>query len=87
MLWVFVFLITFSVQLSKCLKDGFFSCFQCLDVYNILWSLPIAVPFFISRSAASTSHDVTSDILLGQCGLWYSVHCRIARCRIPLFVL
>ena len=25
--------------------------------------------------------------LLGQCGLWYSVHCRIARCKIPLFVL
>ena len=23
--------------------------------------------------------------LLGQCGLWYSVHCRIARCRIPLW--
>ena len=25
--------------------------------------------------------------LLGQCGLWYSVHCRIARCRITLFIL
>jgi len=24
---------------------------------------------------------------LGQSGLWYSVHCRIARCRIPLFIL
>ena len=25
--------------------------------------------------------------LLGQCGLWYSIHCRTTRCRIPLFVL
>ena len=25
--------------------------------------------------------------LLGQCGLWYSFYCRIARCRIHLFVI
>ena len=25
--------------------------------------------------------------LLGQCGLWYFAYCRIAQCRIPLFVL
>ena len=25
--------------------------------------------------------------ILGQYGLWYSAHCRLARGRIPLFVL
>ena len=48
-----------------------------------IWSLPVAV---ISR-AASTYHNVSLVPLLSQCGLWYSVHCCIARCRIPLFVL
>ena len=31
-----------------------------------LWSLPVAVPFFISRSAASTSHDVISGTSFGS---------------------
>ena len=30
------------------------------NVSMIMWSLPVAVPFFISRSSASTCHD---DIL------------------------
>ena len=43
-----------------------------------IWSLLVAVPFFKSHSAASTSHDVIILVpRLGQCGLWYSVHCRI----------
>ena len=58
------------------------------NVSMFIWSLPVAVTFSISRSAASTSHDVISGTsLLGQCRLWYSVHCRISRCRISLFVL
>ena len=31
------------------------------NVSIYIWSLPVAVLFFISRSAASTSHDVTVD--------------------------
>ena len=61
--------------------------FPAFNVSMFIWSLPVAVPFFISRSAAFTSHDGISgrSLILGQCGLWYYVHCRIPRCRIPLF--
>ena len=57
------------------------------NVSMFMWLLPVAIPFFISRSAVSTSHDVFSGTSLGQCGLRHSVHSHIARCRIPLFVL
>ena len=30
------------------------------NVSMFIWPLPVAVPFFISRSATSTSHDVIS---------------------------
>ena len=36
------------------------------NVYMFLWSLHVAVPFFISRSAASTSYDVISDTSFGS---------------------
>ena len=39
------------------------------NVSMFIWSLPVAVPFFISRSAASTSHDVITGTFWGQCGL------------------
>ena len=72
----------FSVQLSKCLRGGIFSCFQCLYGRCLLLShsshLVVLLPSPIMLSVVPLS---------SQCGLWYSVHCRIARCRIPLFVL
>ena len=49
------------------------------NVSMFTWSLPVAVPFFISRSAASTSHDITSSTSLGSvcimvfCSLSYSL--------------
>ena len=52
------FLYAFSVQLSKCLRDAIYSCFQCLHVYMVVaCCCPI---LYISRSAASTSHGVIS---------------------------
>ena len=55
-----------------------------VSMFRIL-SLPVAVPFFISRSAASTSHNVISGTSFGS--VWIKVHCGIARCRIPLMIL
>ena len=58
------------------------------NVWMFMWSLRVVVPFFISHSAAaSTCQMLTVVRRLGQCGLWYHVHCRIDRSRIPLFVL
>ena len=42
----------------------------------ILWSLPVAVAFFISRSAASTSHDVISGTSFGS--VWIMVLCSLS---------
>ena len=56
------------------------------NVAMFIWSLPVAVPFLISRSATSTTHYVLVT-LFGQCGLWYSAHCHIARSRISLFFI
>ena len=42
-------------------------------VLMFIWSLPIASTFFISRSAASTSHDVISGTSFGS--VWIMVHC------------
>ena len=36
------------------------------NVSMFIWPLPVAVPFFKSRSAASTSHDVMSGTSLGS---------------------
>ena len=47
------------------------------SVSMFIWSLPVSVPLFISRSAASTSHDVISGTYFGSVWLWFSVHCRI----------
>ena len=58
------------------------------NVSMFIWSLPVVVPFFISRIAYSTSHDLISGISFGS--VWITVLCSlsyIARCRIPLFVL
>ena len=41
------------------------------NVSMLIWSLPAAVPFFISRSAASTSHGVISGISFGS--VWIMV--------------
>ena len=54
------------------------SC-PAFNVSMVIWSLPVAVSFFISRRAASTSHDVISGICFGSvwimvlCSLTYSV--------------
>ena len=42
----------------------------------IIWSLPIAVPFFVSHSAASTSHDVISGTSFGS--VWIMVFCSLS---------
>ena len=58
------------------------------NVSMFIWNLPVADQLFISRSAASTSHDVISGTSVGP--VWITVlstHCCVARCRIPLFVL
>ena len=41
-----------------------------------VWSSPVAVPFFISRSAASTSHDVISGTSFGS--MWIMVLCSLS---------
>ena len=46
------------------------------NVSMFIWSLPVAVPFFISRSAASTSHDVTSGTSFGS--VWIKVLCLLS---------
>ena len=35
------------------------------NISMFIWSLPVAVPFFIFRSAASTYHDVISGASFG----------------------
>ena len=51
-----------------------------------IWLLPVAVPYVIFRSGASSSNDVISGTW-GQCGLWYSFHCRLAWYIILIFVI
>ena len=41
-----------------------------------IWSLPGAVPFIISRNAASTSHDVISGTCFGS--VWIMVLCSLS---------
>ena len=41
------------------------------NVSMFIWSLPVAVPFFISRSAASTSHIAISGTSFGS--VWIMV--------------
>ena len=48
------------------------------NVSMFIWSLPVALPLFKSRSAASTTHDVISGTSYGS--VWMMVRCRIARC-------
>ena len=54
------------------------------NVSMFIWSLLVAAPFVVLLPSPMILLLVH---LLGQCRLWYSVHCRIARCRIPLFFL
>ena len=49
------------------------------NVSMFIWSLPVAVVLLPPPKMLSLVR------LLGQCGLWYSIHCRIVRCIIPLF--
>ena len=46
------------------------------NVSIFILSLPVAVPFFISRSAASTSHDVISGTCFGS--VWIVVFCSLS---------
>ena len=43
----------------------------------LMWLLPVAVPFVISRSVASTSHDVISGTSFGS--VWIMVFCSLCR--------
>ena len=45
------------------------------NVSMFVWSLSIGVPFFIFRSAASTSHDVISGTSFGS--VWIMVFCSL----------
>ena len=67
--------------MGNCLSDNHFvySLASVFDVVSspafyvsmFIWSLPVAVPFFISCSAASTSHDVISGTSFGS--MWIMV--------------
>ena len=57
------------------------------NVSMFIWSLPVAVPFFISRSTASTSHGIICGTSFGSVWIVVLYHCLTTRCRIPLFVL
>ena len=46
------------------------------NVSMFMWSLPVAVPFSISRSAPSTSHDVISGTSYGS--VWIMVCCSLS---------
>ena len=46
------------------------------NVSMFIWSLPVAVPFFISRTAATTSHDVISGTPHGS--TWIMVLCSLS---------
>ena len=93
MIIILAFFHTVSIRLSdKHLVYSLASVFETISspAFNVsmfIWSLPVAVSFIISRSAASPPVMLSLVPLLGQCGLWYSVHCRIAQCRCPLFVI
>ena len=41
-------------------------CYPAFSVSMFTWSLPVAVPFVISRSAASSSHDAISGTSFGS---------------------
>ena len=57
--------------------------FPAFNDSMFMWSLPDGVPFFISRSAASTCHDSIAGTLVSvdYGSLSYS------SCKIPLFFL
>ena len=42
------------------LASVFEMIFSAFNVSMLIWSLPVVVPFFISRSATSTSQDIIS---------------------------
>ena len=46
------------------------------NVSMFIWSLPAAVPFFLSRSAASISHDVTCGTSFGS--VWIMALCSLS---------
>ena len=61
-----------GIRLSvKHLVYSLASVFEMLfsPAFMFIRSLPVAVPFFISRNAASTSHDIISDT-----SFWVSVY-------------
>ena len=56
------------------------------NISMFIWSLPVAAHFSYLLVLPPPPMLVYLVLISGQCGLWYSVHCRIARCRIPLIV-
>ena len=49
---------------------------RAFNVSMLIWSLPVAVPFFISGSAASTSHDIICGTSSGS--VWIMVLCSLS---------
>ena len=50
--------------------------YPAFNVSMFIWSLHVAVPFFVFRSAASTSHGVIWGTSFGS--LWITVHCSLS---------
>ena len=46
------------------------------NVSMFIWSLPVVVPCFVSRSAASTSHDIISGTSFVS--VWIMVLCSMS---------
>ena len=76
-----------GIRLSdKHLMKSLANVFEMVTAFNVsmfIWSLPAAVPFFISRCAAFTSNDAIVGTPFGS--VWIMVLCSL--CRIPLFFL
>ena len=82
MITILAFFHVVGIRFSdKYLVYRFASIFEMVSsfAFNIsmfIWSLPVAIPFFISRNAASTSHDVISGT---SCvSVWIKVLCSLS---------
>ena len=79
---ILAFFYTVGIRLSNnhlvyCLASVFeMVSSPAFNVSMFIWSLPVAVPFFISRRAASTSHDVIFGTSFGS--VWIMVLCSLS---------
>ena len=79
-----MFIYDLGIRLSdKHLVYNFASVFEivsslAVNVSMFIWSLPVAVPFFVYRNAASTSHDVTSGTSVGSVWIMVLLHSSVS---------